>query len=439
MITSATSRISFRQVLFAAAKFLIGGVILTCLTAWACDRWMPRADAINPSPIARRPTVWACPPIVHKDLHRELVGIGTQYKRDRWHVFWSESVAGGALVWNKQLRAYSRSTPRRAPIPGEFTSIAMVELRCGWPCYAFYSLLPNIEHRALQGLPPRSGILTNRSASRDLGTDQTEQRNADSLKRLGGIIAPPLSISVPDRLGNVVLLSITPIWRGLFANSVFWGFSLFILVTVLRFLRRLVRRRRGRCPHCGYDLLGLSLCPSAAMHYPSYHHSLVVHTPCPSPRTMRSPPKARTMTTARMPLHRPDRFLSRTLAVALTCSIASLCITGCEAGGPVSPINPVAEPPPPSMPRFVGILRSGVMAIGGETTGWVLEREQTDSEDASLASSARTVDIDVQKVREAAKAFDGRRVIVTGNFVERRYVERGPVSILVATELRLAD
>lgn len=135
---------------------------------------------------------------------------------------------------------------------------------------------------------------------------------------------------------------------------------------------------------------------------------------------------------------RSSHLVPFALASLITaCGVGSLC--GCEAGGPVSPINPVAEPPPPSMPRFVGILRSGVMAIGGETTGWVLEREQTDSEDASLASSARTVDIDVQKVREAAKAFDGRRVIVTGNFVERRYVERGPVSILVATELRLAD
>ena len=130
----------------------------------------------------------------------------------------------------------------------------------------------------------------------------------------------------------------------------------------------------------------------------------------------------------------PRRFIAA-IANATFVAMATLALTGCEAGGPVSPINPVAEPPPPSMPRFVGILRSGMVGIGGESTGWALERDQTDAADTAPA----TVEIDVQKVREAAKAFNDRRVIVTGTFVDRKYVERGTVPILVATELRLAD
>jgi hypothetical protein len=54
-----------------------------------------------------------------------------------------------------------------------------------------------------------------------------------------------------------------PIWRGFIIDSVIaamgWWMIFLLLLAGLRSLRRLpaaLRRRRGRCPQCGYDLRG---------------------------------------------------------------------------------------------------------------------------------------------------------------------------------------
>ena len=77
---------------------------------------------------------------------------------------------------------------------------------------------------------------------------------------------------------------------------------------------------------------------------------------------------------------------------------------------------------------FTGRLQSGVMGIGGEHTGWVLAGD----------GASGGIEVDVSKIKEEAKANDGKRVTITGRMVEKNYTERGKVSVLVAESIKAA-
>ena len=93
----------------------------------------------------------------------------------------------------------------------------------------------------------------------------------------------------------------------------------------------------------------------------------------------------------------------------------------------VSPDGPVT--PPSTQPQtFVGTLRGDMMAIGGETDGWVL---------AGDGATGR-IELDVSRVRSHAQKLQGQRVSVSGRMTDKRYVERGTVRVLVVDEIRPA-
>jgi hypothetical protein len=56
-----------------------------------------------------------------------------------------------------------------------------------------------------------------------------------------------------------------PLWPGFLVDTAFWGGAAFCVWWSGRggagFVRRGVRRRRGRCVGCGYELKGLAVCP----------------------------------------------------------------------------------------------------------------------------------------------------------------------------------
>jgi hypothetical protein len=52
-----------------------------------------------------------------------------------------------------------------------------------------------------------------------------------------------------------------PIWPGFLVDTAFWGGAAFVVWSVPGLVRRGVRRRRGRCVGCGYELNGLAVCP----------------------------------------------------------------------------------------------------------------------------------------------------------------------------------
>ncbi len=147
----------------------------------------------------------------------------------------------------------------------------------------------------------------------------------------------------------------------------------------------------------------------------------------------------------------PTRSLvSVSLALAASvCIQMGGCLTSDSDGGrdtdkPVTDPQPPAANPPkgdkPSAPKnpdakrdaadevltVSGTLRGGIMGIGGEHTGWQLERD----------NGLPALEIGVGKVGAAtAKKFDGKKVTISGRLIDRKYTERGIVKILRADSI----
>ncbi|MGF1635248.1 MAG: hypothetical protein ACFCVE_15475 [Phycisphaerae bacterium] len=91
------------------------------------------------------------------------------------------------------------------------------------------------------------------------------------------------------------------------------------------------------------------------------------------------------------------------------------------------PSRPTTTPAEAQVTRNVyeGQLRGGMMAIGGETTGYVLRTGQ------------RQIEVDLSKIDGSPERYEGGQVRIIGEIVERDYVERGPTPVLVAREIEL--
>ncbi|MBI2569135.1 MAG: hypothetical protein HYV63_19120 [Candidatus Schekmanbacteria bacterium] len=82
-----------------------------------------------------------------------------------------------------------------------------------------------------------------------------------------------------------------------------------------------------------------------------------------------------------------------------------------------------------------GVLRVGVMAIGGETTGVILVYKEP-----AAGGDARhsTIDVEVSALNGLTQ-FNDKAVTVTGTIVEHAYVERGKTLILKASAIDLDE
>jgi hypothetical protein len=123
-------------------------------------------------------------------------------------------------------------------------------------------------------------------------------------------------------------------------------------------------------------------------------------------------------------------------ATVTTAALAMGCQDAAE-GGPLrlqattttapAQTRPVT-PPSTQMSTQTGTLRGGMMAIGGETTGWTLVGD----------GATGGIELDVSKVKDDAKRLDGKRVTVTGRMVDKKYVERGTVRVMQVEKLEAA-
>ncbi len=73
-----------------------------------------------------------------------------------------------------------------------------------------------------------------------------------------------------------------------------------------------------------------------------------------------------------------------------------------------------------------GTLRGGIVAVGGETTGWVLE--------VADAEEPRRLEVDMQAITEPEQ-FLGVPVTIIGTLGRHDYVERGTVAVLRAVQI----
>ena len=75
--------------------------------------------------------------------------------------------------------------------------------------------------------------------------------------RAHNAILTPLPPRARGDLGAIpwpVGLPVRPIWPGFLFNSLFWGAAWLALLTIPLSICRSLRRRRGQCPKCAYDL-----------------------------------------------------------------------------------------------------------------------------------------------------------------------------------------
>jgi len=91
----------------------------------------------------------------------------------------------------------------------------------------------------------------------------------------------------------------------------------------------------------------------------------------------------------------------------------------------------VAQSSTPAPTTLKGMLRTGIVAIGGDTTGRVL-----DYNDPQRQKKTIEVEITTQTVG-AGLATDGAHVSVTGLIVMHHYIERGDVPRIVASEIKV--
>ena len=102
---------------------------------------------------------------------------------------------------------------------------------------------------------------------------------------------------------------------------------------------------------------------------------------------------------------------------------------GCESQNQSKPQPPMNDNQDAGGPRtFTGTLQSGVVGIGGEHTGWIIASD----------GGAGGMEVDISKVREDARANDGKRVTITGKVINKNYTERGNVQVLVADSIKPA-
>ena len=75
-----------------------------------------------------------------------------------------------------------------------------------------------------------------------------------------------------------------------------------------------------------------------------------------------------------------------------------------------------------------GKLEGGMIAVGGETTGWQLHYKESGEE--------RSIQVDMSTI-EVADIYDGKEVKVSGEIYTAPYVERGPVLVLRAARIQV--
>lgn len=111
----------------------------------------------------------------------------------------------------------------------------------------------------------------------------------------------------------------------------------------------------------------------------------------------------------------------RSIAIMAFAGVLATAIPACQS-------TPAANGAGAAIGEYTGSLRSGAVAIGGETTGWVLKRK-----------GEPDLEVDVANIRTEAESLAGLLVRLRGRVQQRTYVERGKVPVLVAERIELAN
>lgn len=80
---------------------------------------------------------------------------------------------------------------------------------------------------------------------------------------------------------------------------------------------------------------------------------------------------------------------------------------------------------------LTGTLHRGMMAIGGEATGWTIE--------SHAGAATPRAEVDCSAVSDVAETLDGKPVRAHGRWTTRHYIERGPTQVFTVESLEPAN
>ncbi len=158
----------------------------------------------------------------------------------------ADSLQGQVFGWS--LHQYLAGVVEDAPDGRLFASEQFVINvgSVGWPCLA------------LQWELWLDQVLTRGRAVE--GSYRADEQPADTWW-LSGVVLPFEKFGFGLRSWK--RLPIRPIWPGFAINTVFYAAILWLLMFAVSTMRRVIRRKRGRCINCGYNLRGAEheVCP----------------------------------------------------------------------------------------------------------------------------------------------------------------------------------
>ncbi len=205
------------------------GLATTVVVAWGLALWLPhrhlsrRFNAIRPAEDDRFGMIWV----------REFLRPG-MVRREWWYdprSGMADSTRLGDLQKEAKgtLKPNARESYRwgrlRRVVTDRDRPVAGIEDARGWPVLALWCELAPPDASGRVGIHVEGGVAADWS---------------------GGTAT----------LGEFRALPMRPIWTGLAVDTAVWAGTWLVLLEGGWLARRLVRRGRGRCPECGYDLRG---------------------------------------------------------------------------------------------------------------------------------------------------------------------------------------
>ena len=249
------------RAMWHSTAWLAVGLVITVAVSWGLAAWMPQRgwkesfvngweskDAILRMGIrvfevpgcVRR--TWALGDAKYVFLYKAAIDM-PEWDEARKRAVGSDQtlgwpqwgVAETALDWYRP----QRNTPGKL-LPGRWDAYDGLEHATGWPMLALWYEL-------------------------ELGRGPVGRKSPPMA--VGGIAFP--SNAVP--LHSCRALPYLPIYPGLAIDTAFWGATAFAVVAGIRATRAALRRRRGQCLACAYDLKGdtASGCPECGWNRPT--------------------------------------------------------------------------------------------------------------------------------------------------------------------------
>lgn len=201
-------RADVKGLLTRVVVFIGLGAILNLLIAWGCAAWSK--------------------PLLFDAL------LTADYRRGRWQDEERRPRLKDEHLWIR--RAYRGSGLHLLIVQQDSRGTQIVHLhRAGWP-------LPSMEGKEHDPLSPNTTRIGESSYSAAL-----------PLPTKGTFLTPTITRGVTTS-PYVRLLPLLPVWPGFAINTLVYALAAMTVAGLLWLVRQALRRMRGWCPSCGYDL-----------------------------------------------------------------------------------------------------------------------------------------------------------------------------------------